>query len=146
MPGVPRSSPRSSQTTYRPWTTWQPSLDDIPAFSTFPMSAEAPKISPPHSSSSRYPRDFAACDLYGHKTGTRLSYLHGPMTLRISEVGSGPGTSFKLDGRLTEGVVLDLNDLHFADRQGVSALRELRAQGAKLTSVSPYLCLLLDGK
>ncbi len=83
------------------------------------------------------------------------------MTLRISEVGSGPGTSFKLDGRLTaeevpellrvcagltKGVVLDLNDLHFADRQGVSALRELRAQGAKLTSVSPYLCLLLDGK
>jgi hypothetical protein len=83
------------------------------------------------------------------------------MTLRISEVGSGPTTSFKLDGRLTaeevpellrvcvgltRGVVLDLSDLHFADRKGVSTLRELQAQGAELLSVSPYLRLLLDSK
>ena len=83
------------------------------------------------------------------------------MTLRISAVGSDSTTSFKLDGRLTAEevpellrvcveltgpVVLDLTDLHFADRQGVSALRELKAQGAELTGVSPYLCLLLNGR
>jgi len=43
-------------------------------------------------------------------------------------------------------MVLDLSDLHFADRKGVSTLRELQAQGAELLSVSPYLRLLLDSK
>ena len=80
------------------------------------------------------------------------------MTLRISQVGSDPDASFKIDGRLTAEevpelmrvcvgltgqVVLDLADLQFADRQGVSALRELRAHGAKFTGASPYLELLI---
>ena len=39
--------------------------------------------------------------------------------------------------------VLDLSDLHFADRQGVRVLRELRPQGAQLIGVSHYLRLLL---
>ncbi len=64
----------------------------------------------------------------------------------------------KLDGRLTSEVVpelrrvcaelkskvvLDLTDLRFADHQGVSVLRELKAQGAQLIGVSHYLGLLL---
>ncbi len=83
------------------------------------------------------------------------------MTLRISPIGPNPVTRFKLDGRLTvevvpelvrvsaelrEQLVLDLTDLHFADRHGVNVLRELRAQGAELTGASPYLRLLLDGR
>lgn len=41
-------------------------------------------------------------------------------------------------------MVLDLTDLQFADREGVSALRKLWAHGTKLTGVSPYLRLLLN--
>ena len=44
---------------------------------------------------------------------------------------------------LTGGLVLDLGDLRSADRRGVSALRQLRARGAILTGLSPYLTLLL---
>jgi len=47
---------------------------------------------------------------------------------------------------LTGPVVLDLSDLQFADREGVSALRQLRARGAELAGASPYLCLLLNGR
>lgn len=80
------------------------------------------------------------------------------MTLRITSNELGPTARLKLDGRLTgeevlevrhacagtEGrLVLDLTDLQFADRQGVSVLRELRAQGALFTGVSHYLALLL---
>jgi anti-anti-sigma regulatory factor len=79
------------------------------------------------------------------------------MTLRISAVEVHPDR-LKLAGRLTAEVVpelmracaeleahpvLDLTDLHFADRQGVSVLRELKAQGAQLIGVSHYLGLLL---
>lgn len=80
------------------------------------------------------------------------------MTLRISSNWPGPTSRLKLDGRLTGQevaelrrayagatgkVVLDLTDLQFADRQGVSVLREIRAQGAQLIGVSHYLALLL---
>jgi len=80
------------------------------------------------------------------------------MTLQISAIGPDPAPSFKLAGRLTaeevpellhvcagprQKVVLDLTDLHFADRQGVGVLRELRAHGADLVGASPYLLLLL---
>ena len=80
------------------------------------------------------------------------------MTLRITSHEPEPTARLKLDGRLTgeevlevrracaeaEGqVVLDLTDLQFADRQGVSVLRELRAHGAQLIGVSHYLGLLL---
>ena len=87
------------------------------------------------------------------------------MTLRISAIEAHPDR-LVLAGRLTAEVVpelmrvcaereapavLDLSDLHFADRQGVRVLRELRAQGAQLIGVSHYLRLLLgemlsDGK
>jgi hypothetical protein len=81
------------------------------------------------------------------------------MTLRISTVGLDPTMGLKLDGRLTSAEVpelrrawaelkapatLDLSDLHFADRTGVSVLRELRAHGAKFTDASPYIELLID--
>ena len=80
------------------------------------------------------------------------------MTLRITSSGPGPTGRLKLDGRLTAEevlevrracagtearLVLDLTDLQFADRQGVSVLQELRAQGAQLIGVSHYLRLLL---
>ena len=80
------------------------------------------------------------------------------MTLRITSNEPGLTARLKLDGRLTgeevpelrracavaKGrLVLDLTDLQFADRQGVSVLRELRAQGAQLIGVSHYLGLLL---
>lgn len=87
------------------------------------------------------------------------------MTLRISAIEAHPDR-LVLAGRLTAEVVpeflrvcaeraanavLDLSDLHFADRQGVRVLRELKAQGAQLIGVSHYLGLLLgetlsDGK
>ena len=81
------------------------------------------------------------------------------MTLRISTVGPDPTMALKLDGRLTSEEVpelrrvcadlkgqatLDLTDLQFADRTGVSVLRELRAHGAKFTGASPYIELLID--
>lgn len=80
------------------------------------------------------------------------------MTLRITSSSPGHTGRLKLDGRLTgeevlevrracaevQGqVVLDLTDLQFADRQGVSVLRELRAQGTQLIGVTHYLKLLL---
>ena len=80
------------------------------------------------------------------------------MTLRISSSGSDITCRLKLDGRLTgeevlevrrtcaeaKGrLVLDLTNLQFADRHGVSVLRELRAQGAQLVGASHYLGLLL---
>jgi hypothetical protein len=42
-------------------------------------------------------------------------------------------------------VVLDLGDLHPADRQGVSAMQELRELGASLIGASPYVEHLLGG-
>ncbi len=80
------------------------------------------------------------------------------MTLLISSGGPGSTGPLKLDGRLTaeevvelrhacagvQGqVVLDLTDLQFADRQGVSVLREFKAHGAQFVGVSQYLGLLL---
>jgi anti-anti-sigma regulatory factor len=80
------------------------------------------------------------------------------MTLRITPTVPGPPAVLTLDGRLTGDevaelrrsvdeirghVVLDLTGLQFADRQGVSVLRELRAHGAQLIGVSHYLGLLL---
>ena len=80
------------------------------------------------------------------------------MTLRITPTVPGPPAVLTLDGRLTGDevaelrravnevggqVALDLTGLQFADRQGVSVLRELRARGAQLIGVSHYLGLLL---
>lgn len=80
------------------------------------------------------------------------------MTLRITPTGPGTPAAFALDGRLTgdevaelcrivceagRNVVLDLTGLQFADRSGVSALRELKTQGTRLCGASPYIVLLL---
>ena len=80
------------------------------------------------------------------------------MTLRITQLRPGPPAELALDGRLTSDevaelrlavdeaggrVVLDLTGLQFADRPGVSALRELKAHGAKVTGASPYIDLLI---
>jgi len=77
------------------------------------------------------------------------------VTLRISTTGPA---RLKLDGVLTgaevtelrracaavnERLVFDLTDLQTADRQGVSALRELRAAGAEIIGASPYIRMLL---
>jgi len=94
----------------------------------------------------------------GRRLGTAIS-IPRSMTLRITVRALGPPTTVKMDGRLTaeevpelwsvcaeiEGrLALDLTDLKSADRQGVSALQELRAKGADLIGVSPFLGLLLD--
>lgn len=87
-----------------------------------------------------------------------LSRPSPTMTLRITQIVPGPPAEFTLDGRLTGAevaelcravadtagpVVLDLTGLQFADRAGASALRELIADGVKLTGVSPYIELLI---
>ena len=80
------------------------------------------------------------------------------MTLKITRTGPGSPPVLALDGRLTsdevaesrrvvdevgEPVVLLLGGLQFADRPGVRALQELKAQGTKLTGASPYIALLI---
>lgn len=80
------------------------------------------------------------------------------MTLRITTTGPGPPAVLALDGRLTSDevpelrravdevggeVTLDLAGLQFADRSGVSALRELKAHGVRIIGASPYITLLL---
>jgi anti-anti-sigma regulatory factor len=76
------------------------------------------------------------------------------MTLKITLSGPGPAPVLTLDGRLTGHevaelhravaeaggrVVLDLTGLQFADRLGVTALRELKAHGVSYTGASPYI-------
>jgi anti-anti-sigma regulatory factor len=80
------------------------------------------------------------------------------MAIRITASGEGAARVLKVDGQLSGEsalelvracetapgrLVLDLTDLRFADRRGVSMLRELRARGAVLQGLSPYLALLL---
>jgi anti-anti-sigma regulatory factor len=80
------------------------------------------------------------------------------MAIRITATGDGEAQVLKVDGQLsadsgaelvraceavTGRLVLDLSDLRFADRRGVGMLRELRARGAVLQGLSPYLELLL---
>jgi ABC-type transporter Mla MlaB component len=81
------------------------------------------------------------------------------MSLRITETADREGTTLVVDGRLSGDEVgeltrasesaaapltLDLAGLLFADSQGVDALREIRARGAKLRHVPPYVSLLLE--
>jgi hypothetical protein len=81
------------------------------------------------------------------------------MTLRITEVAEGTGTTLRVDGRLLRGTVmelagaseqaelpltLDLSGLLFADAEGVGALQQIRTRGAKLRNVPPYVSLLLE--
>jgi catechol 2,3-dioxygenase-like lactoylglutathione lyase family enzyme len=81
------------------------------------------------------------------------------MSLRISDVAGSPGTTLRVDGRLSgDGVpelrragaaaappvVLELGGLQFADADGIAALRALRAAGVRLRHVPGYVALLLD--
>ena len=81
------------------------------------------------------------------------------MSLRISEITDTSGTTLRVDGRLLGSDVselaragahaalplaLDLSGLQFADADGVDALRDLRARGARLDNIPPYVALLLE--
>ncbi len=77
--------------------------------------------------------------------------------LKISEPTAKHATTLKLEGRLigpwvqqlretcearlagARRVRLDLTDLAYADRSGVSLLIDLRAHGAELVNCSPFL-------
>jgi hypothetical protein len=80
------------------------------------------------------------------------------MTLRITLMAQGPPTVLALAGGLTGEevpelsrtvaeagtlVIFDLTWLLAADREGMQVLRELKADGAEFTGVSPYMALLL---
>ncbi len=68
-------------------------------------------------------------------------------------------TKLKLDGQLSGEetrellhacedlalpFVIDLSDLQFADDEGVKALLDLKAQGARLVGARPYVSMLLE--
>lgn len=80
------------------------------------------------------------------------------MSLRISEITDNARTTLRVDGRLLRSDVpellraiadavppltLDLAGLLFADADGVDALNQIRARGASLRNVPPYVSLLL---
>jgi hypothetical protein len=80
------------------------------------------------------------------------------MSLRISEIAEGEGTTLRVDGRLRGDAVrelwrasthavppltLELSGLLFADAEGVRTLTQLRVGGAKLRNIPPYVSLLL---
>jgi len=80
------------------------------------------------------------------------------MNLRVTVIAEGDGTVLRVDGRLlgngvaelirvsvrdAQPLTLDLSGLLFADAGGVTALKELRARGARLRNVPPYVSLLL---
>jgi hypothetical protein len=80
------------------------------------------------------------------------------MSLRISEIIDDAGTTLRVDGRLLRTdipelvraiadvvppLTLDLAGLLFADAEGVGALNQIRARGASLRNVPPYVSLLL---
>ena len=83
------------------------------------------------------------------------------IVLRITKTVKDSIVTIKVDGRLAAGetevlveaceghrgpLVVDLSDLHFADDAGVGALRQLKAQGARIVGARPYLSLqLADG-
>jgi len=80
------------------------------------------------------------------------------MNFRITAIAEGDGTVLRVDGRLlgnavaeltrvsvkaAQSLTFDLSGLLFADADGVTALKELRARGARLRNVPPYVSLLL---
>lgn len=81
------------------------------------------------------------------------------VTLRLTHVQDSLGLVLKVDGRLDEEVLselkracedfegplrLDLRDLIEADESAVIELRGLRASGAELIRIRPFLQLLID--
>ena len=78
--------------------------------------------------------------------------------IRITTRLTGSLSTIKVDGRLLSGdtaelvracqgscgtLVIDLSDLSFADDEGVSVLKDLRAQGATLRGARLYVATLL---
>jgi hypothetical protein len=83
------------------------------------------------------------------------------LTLRISRTDSEAGTVLRVDGRLKEEVLeelekacegvpspltLDLEGLTWIDEKAGEALEQLMAHGAAVTNASPYVALLLKGR
>ena len=79
--------------------------------------------------------------------------------VRITTTAKGSVTTIKADGRLVSGdgaelmgvwercsgsVVIDLCGLSYADDEGATVLKKLRACGAKLVGTRPYVAMLLD--
>ena len=78
--------------------------------------------------------------------------------IRITTTVRGGVTTVKADGRLLSGdtaelirvcegcsapFVIDLSDLSFADDEGATALKKLRARGATLVGTRPYIATVL---
>ena len=78
--------------------------------------------------------------------------------IRITTTVKGSSTTIKADGRLVSGdaaelmcvwercsgpVVIDLSDLSFADTEGATVLKKIRAGGATLVGTRPYVAMLL---
>ena len=79
--------------------------------------------------------------------------------IRITTTVKGSATTIKADGRLLSGdaaelmrvcegcstpVVIDLSDLSFADDEGATVLKKLRACGATLVGTRPYVAMVLE--
>jgi hypothetical protein len=82
------------------------------------------------------------------------------MAIRISSSTKGTTRIVRVEGRLEAAFVpdlltesrpgesamrLDLSGLQSADKEGLRAIRFLRADGAELDGASPYIRELLDG-
>ncbi len=81
------------------------------------------------------------------------------MTIRITTINEFRRTTIKIDGRLqavdvdellkelsqvANMVAMDLSDLKSVDREAVTFLRGLIAQGVELQAATPYVELLLS--
>lgn len=81
------------------------------------------------------------------------------MTCRITEIGTEEGTLLRVDGRLDEEslaelessckqarppLILDLQGLRWIDDRARAFLRQLTAEGAVVTQASPYVALRLE--
>ena len=81
------------------------------------------------------------------------------MSVRITKKAGEQPNVLKVDGHLRRedapellrecggipgAIVLDLDQLWSADREGIEALQQLVSQGVELQGVSPYIRLLLD--
>jgi anti-anti-sigma regulatory factor len=92
-----------------------------------------------------------------HQSSSSLKSI--AMDLRVSEIIDEKGTTLRVDGRLSGSAVaelvhasenaavpltLDLSGLLFADADGVNALKQIHARGARLCKIPPYVALLLE--
>lgn len=95
----------------------------------------------------------------GGRTKRGIKYGRHHVSFRITTCADGDGTTIRVEGRLaTEGlrdlrreyelavgpVILDLSGLTSADADGLQAMLDLSAKGAKLCGASAYIRQLLD--